>query len=106
MESASIPMPIRSSDWNISNACCLVRDMASYPIILTEQRPLRQIRGMIQNCGDAAGYVLPADGRRRCNQSLYGRAGTLEDFFQRKYWINVSTPPRTARPIRMVRAGL
>src|SRR5258707_11848689 len=99
-------MPIRSSDWNISRACCLVRDMASYTMILTEHRALRQIRGKIQNCRDVACDVLPAGVQRRGKQRLYGRAGTREDFFQRRYWINVSTPPRTARPIRMVRAGL
>src|ERR1700738_1740726 len=99
-------MPIRSSDWNISKACCLVRDMASDTIILTEDRALRQIRGMTQNCRDVAGFVLPAGVRRRCKQPLYARAGTVEDFFQRKYWINVNPPPRTASPIRMVRAGL
>src|SRR6266576_7101232 len=33
--SASIPMPIRSSDRNISRACCLVRDIASSLGMLT-----------------------------------------------------------------------
>src|SRR5258708_31271497 len=98
-------MPIRSSDWNISKACCLVRDMAGYTSILTEHRTLRQIRAMIQSCGDACS-VLAAGGRRRSKQRLYGLTGILEDFFQRKYWINVSMPPTTAKPIRMLRSHL
>src|SRR5713101_4125130 len=28
-ELASMPMPMRSSDWNMSSACCLVRVMTS-----------------------------------------------------------------------------
>ena len=51
--------------------------------------------------------LRPARRRTKTLQAtfLYGRAGTLEEVFQRRYWINVSTPPRTARPIRMVSAG-
>src|ERR1700694_2278819 len=89
-------MPIRSSDWNISRACCLVRDMASYTIILTEHRALRQIRGMTQNCRDVAGYVLP-----QTDEDVASNISTGGQRHERRTFSSESTGSTSARPPEM-----
>src|SRR5256885_2307810 len=73
--SASIPMPIRSSELNISSACCLVRDIEVLRLNSIVAKPAKIIpdgRGVL-----AKAVIFP---KRTCRKNAHHRPSECRDW--------------------------